>query len=329
VTRVLGRVRAALLGLGLLAVTVVCFWSAPTAARASGCTAPQVAVLVDLSRWGGSDRVGCVSWTSSLTGYDALHSAGFSTTGTVHDGPGFVCRIDGYPAAGAPDHEACVSTPPASKYWSYWHAEPGQTSWTFSTLGAMSYHPHAGSAEAWTFGAGSAPSVAPSAAMPGAGSATTSRSTSKPAGPPPPGPSFTHRSTPRTTSASTRRSASTEPKSRPTDTGGPAPSAPGSPAATNPSGTAQSSSAVTASAASTSASAGASPAGTGTGTGTLTIAIGRTPVIVSNRSSAAVSSTKPSGSPGPTIAGVLVVAALAAGGGFYAWRRRESRGHAG
>jgi LPXTG-motif cell wall-anchored protein len=42
-----------------------------------------------------------------------------------------------------------------------------------------------------------------------------------------------------------------------------------------------------------------------------------------------VSSTKASGSPGPTIAGVLVVAALAAGGGFYAWRRRESRGHAG
>ncbi len=106
-----------------------------------------VIVAVDFGHWGGSVQRGCDA--TPTTGFDALHAAGFSTAGTRHDGPGFICRINNYPT---PAEEACVLTPPASAYWSYWHANPGQDSWSYSNLGATSYHPKPGSVDAWVFG---------------------------------------------------------------------------------------------------------------------------------------------------------------------------------
>lgn len=122
------------------------------------CTSTSgVIVAVDFSHWtSGLVERGCA--TTFTTGLDALHSAGFTTAGDQHDGPAYVCRINNDPT---PAQDACINTPPASAYWSYWHANSGRTTWTLSTLGAASYQPKPGSVDAWAFGAGTAPSFTP------------------------------------------------------------------------------------------------------------------------------------------------------------------------
>ncbi|MHA3704714.1 hypothetical protein ACXR2U_21285 [Jatrophihabitans sp. YIM 134969] len=112
-------------------------------------------VAVSYGAWGGPIVRGCD--TTLTTGIDLLTTAGFTTTGTQHDGPAFLCRI-GHPywKSGTqyptPATEACVNTPPADAYWSYWIAPKGQTTWSYSPLGAYSSNPTPGSVEAWTFG---------------------------------------------------------------------------------------------------------------------------------------------------------------------------------
>lgn len=134
--------------------------AAPAAAAArpmSACTSTTgVVVAVDFSRWGGPLLRSC--GTTPTTGYALLNQGGWQTTGTQHDGPAFICRIGyagyqggtQYPTS---KNEACVLTPPATAYWSYWHADPGKNTWSYSQLGAMSYHPKPGSVDLWIFGA--------------------------------------------------------------------------------------------------------------------------------------------------------------------------------
>ncbi|MER8029832.1 hypothetical protein ABTZ78_12805 [Streptomyces bauhiniae] len=131
--------------------------SAGAAPQAMGrCTTSSGVVLaVDLSHWGGPVLRSC--GTTPTTGYELLNQGGWRTTGTGHDGPAFICRIgySGYrggqqfPTAAEDD---CVLTPPASAYWSYWHADAGADDWTYSQLGAMLYQPKPGSVDLWVFG---------------------------------------------------------------------------------------------------------------------------------------------------------------------------------
>jgi hypothetical protein len=142
----------------LAAMTAVS--AGPAAAKArplSQCTATTGAIVaVDFGHWGGPVLRSC--GTTPTTGYALLNQGGWLTTGTEHDGPGFICRI-GYSGfrQGAqyptPSQQACVQTPPASAYWASWQAAPGQDSWTYSQYGAMSYHPEPGSVSLWVFGA--------------------------------------------------------------------------------------------------------------------------------------------------------------------------------
>jgi hypothetical protein len=130
--------RRPLLGALLAAATAVVSGAAhlvlpagpATADPLGDCTATSGAVVaVDFGHFGGPVVRGCDAHPS--TGLNLLHNGGFSTAGTAHDGPGFVCRIgtagfgDGtqYPT---PADEACLQTPPASTYWSYWIAPAGQ-----------------------------------------------------------------------------------------------------------------------------------------------------------------------------------------------------------
>ncbi|WP_143675751.1 prenyltransferase/squalene oxidase repeat-containing protein, partial [Streptomyces milbemycinicus] len=120
------------------------------------CTATKGAVVaVDFGPFGGKVERGCD--TTPTTGYDLLHEAGFSTTGTEHDGPAFICRI-GYDPFNSgtqyptPDKDACVLTPPATAYWSYWTASPGQDEWTYSPYGAMDRKLKDGDVDAWVYG---------------------------------------------------------------------------------------------------------------------------------------------------------------------------------
>lgn len=112
-------------------------------------------VAVDFGPFGGGVVRGCD--TTPTTGYELLRDGGFTTEGTQHDGPGFICRIgNGAFNAGkqypTPAEEACVLTPQPTAYWSYWMASPGQASWSYSPLGAMARQPKAGDVEAWVYG---------------------------------------------------------------------------------------------------------------------------------------------------------------------------------
>lgn len=149
--RMLVRLLAAL---GLVATVVVPATAAPQ--PMGRCTTSSGAVLaVDFSKWGGPIYRSC--GTTPTTGYELLNQGGWQTTGTGHDGPAFICRI-GYSGFRSgkqfppPSQEDCVLTPPASAYWSYWHADPGSDTWEYSQLGAMLYKPKPGSVDLWIFG---------------------------------------------------------------------------------------------------------------------------------------------------------------------------------
>jgi hypothetical protein len=160
----------------VLAAGAVLASAAPASAAplpVSRCTATSGAlVVVDFAHWGGPLLRACGSLPA--TGYALLNQGGWRTTGTEHDGPGFVCRIGyaGYHGATQypkPAQQACVDTPPATAYWAFWQAGPGQDTWSYSQAGALSYRPVPGSVELWSFGgtnlggtAGSArPTVSP------------------------------------------------------------------------------------------------------------------------------------------------------------------------
>lgn len=155
VLRVLART-AASLGLTVAAFAVTAAPAGAAPQPMSQCTTSSGAVLaVDFSRWGGPVYRSC--GTTPTTGYELLNQGGWATTGTGHDGPAFICRIgySGYQGGKqfpTPDQDDCVLTPPASAYWSYWHANPGQNTWEYSRLGAMLYKPRPGSVDLWIFG---------------------------------------------------------------------------------------------------------------------------------------------------------------------------------
>ncbi|RMB81078.1 prenyltransferase/squalene oxidase repeat-containing protein [Streptomyces shenzhenensis] len=143
----------ALLVLVAACVTFLTTTSAAAADLIGDCTASRGAVVVvDFGPFGGKLERGCD--TTPTTGYDLLHDGGFTTVGTQHDGPGFICRI-GYGSGTqypTPDKESCVLTPPATAYWSYWVASPGQDEWSYSQYGAMDRKVKDGDIDAWVYG---------------------------------------------------------------------------------------------------------------------------------------------------------------------------------
>ena len=126
---------------------------AATATTSTGtpgyCTdSTGVTVVVDFQELGGGVVVRCFPHpTSSSTGLAALQGAGFTPSGTVRFGLGFICRIEGKPTA---SDEKCIDTPPATAYWSYWYA-PNGGSWKYSELGVTNHKVILGGFEGWSF----------------------------------------------------------------------------------------------------------------------------------------------------------------------------------
>jgi len=152
------RRRAAMLAAALVvAAGLVAADPLPRAAHAAACApGAGVSVVVDFTAFGMGVQVGC-RLGDPPTGLAALTGAGFTVTGTQRWGLAFVCRINGLPT---PAVDPCINTPPATAYWSYWHAVPGGT-WSYSSLGASSYNPVQGTVEGWRYGSGQAPSIPP------------------------------------------------------------------------------------------------------------------------------------------------------------------------
>ncbi|ANZ35791.1 hypothetical protein BBK82_06520 [Lentzea guizhouensis] len=139
-----------------LALALVIASAVPVPALAAGCDG--VTVVVDFRGLGGGVQQGCAPG-SPASGVAALSAAGFGYAYATRQ-QGFVCRINGKPGN---DVDKCVTTSPATAYWSYWHA-PAGGSWAYSNQGAASRVPPRGSVEGWAFGAGEQPGIAPPAA---------------------------------------------------------------------------------------------------------------------------------------------------------------------
>ncbi len=262
-------------------------------------TSVGVVTAVDFSPWGGNIERGCDgSVAAATTGYQALVAAGFTPAGDEEDGPAFMCRIDGDPTEA---QDPCVTTPPASAYWSFWYADAGQNTWTYSQYGATSYHPPEGSVDAWSFGPGARPSFAPSAVAAtntqpvAASSVSTTITTTATA---PPGPTTT------------------------------APAVPSGPiaAAAGPAG------GRSATAATSTPAAGTAPAASTTTTSSVPSAGTRTaapikpeprPRIVAVSPVSSRGRT-PTGTPVPALVGAGLIVLVAGGGGVIAWRRRRA-----
>ncbi|MGW1543025.1 hypothetical protein ACWCPM_22760 [Streptomyces sp. NPDC002309] len=108
--------------------------------------ADGVTVIVDFQELGGTTVIRCAPGDQA-TGHAALKNAGIQIAGTNRWGEAFVCRIEGRPG---PESEPCIDTPPATAYWSYWHA-PNAGDWTYSQWGVMNRKPPLGSFEGWSF----------------------------------------------------------------------------------------------------------------------------------------------------------------------------------
>ncbi len=108
--------------------------------------ADGVTVIVDFQELGGDTIIRCAPGDQE-TGHAALKNAGIEIAGTNRWGEAFICRIEGKPG---PESEPCIDTPPASAYWSYWHA-PNDGTWTYSQWGVMNRKPPPGSFEGWSF----------------------------------------------------------------------------------------------------------------------------------------------------------------------------------
>ncbi|WP_222847569.1 hypothetical protein [Nocardioides dongxiaopingii] len=117
-----------------------------------------VTVVVDFQELGGDPIVRCNPTGSRGTGLDALQGSGIQVEGVQRWGLAFVCRVENRPSAvetlaieGDEDYrEACLDTPPASGYWSYWHAG-NNCAWTYSQWGVKNRDFVAGGFEGWSF----------------------------------------------------------------------------------------------------------------------------------------------------------------------------------
>lgn len=152
-------IRAAAAGaVTVLLPTVVSLFGAATAGAATAGAATVadcssgVIVAVDLSQWenGVIDAV-CDS-VPPANAAGALMATGFDPTPVTTYGFDFICQIAGTDGVEYPQGADCSTTPPADAYWSFWYADIGQDSWTYSSVGAASLEPQPGSVEAWIFG---------------------------------------------------------------------------------------------------------------------------------------------------------------------------------
>ncbi|MGQ9598740.1 MAG: hypothetical protein ACUVWZ_04930 [Anaerolineae bacterium] len=94
-----------------------------------------------------------------ISGVDLLLRSGLDVVLDSSRGMGVaVCQIDGvgcaYPAESC--FCQCMGAGPC-RYWNYFYRDPGQSTWTYSALGATLRTVRPGAVEAWVWGDGGAP----------------------------------------------------------------------------------------------------------------------------------------------------------------------------
>mgnify|MGYP001770796345 CR=1 FL=1 len=137
---------AALLVLGIPAVGAV--------SRDAAAASNRAVVVVDT---GDNVYVRVVSFSSSsITGLDALRLAGADPVTLGYSGQGAaVCKLFGI--GHEPTAKTCLGTPSDPRYWAYFRAPAGSTSYTYSSVGAGASVVHDKDVEGWKFGTGQPP----------------------------------------------------------------------------------------------------------------------------------------------------------------------------
>jgi hypothetical protein len=114
----------------------------------------QAAVIVDTGR--GVKRVVVSFSEDSITGLDALQRAGTNPVIYQFGGQGgAVCRLLGVGRDSGPNCLGGGDGDP--RYWAYFRAPAGTSSFKYSSAGAGSTRVHDGDVEGWKFGTGTAP----------------------------------------------------------------------------------------------------------------------------------------------------------------------------
>ncbi len=286
VSRLLGRA-AGVGAASALALAGLVVAAAP--ASAAACSGSEgVTVVVDT---GGSTSTKCASGNPS-SALKALASAGFGVDYPQQFPGSVVCRINGHPTS-----DPCVRMPPGDAYWAFFHAERGG-SWVYSSNGVATYDPAPGSVVGFRFGSGQQPGIAPPA-PPKTSAPVPAKPTAKPK--------------PRTSKPPTSKPATSKLKAT---TSAPEATTPTT-TSTGPSGSATGTAPPTASAPpSASGTASASPSADGT--------TSTSPSASASDIAAAPTSTGGDNGTGPgtLVAGAALVALVAGGAGWAAWKRR-------
>lgn len=148
-------VRGWLVAIAIVAGAVLVAGSV-TALPARAATSHRAAIVVEVN---GVIHTAKVTFsTDSISGLDALRSAGFDPLARVFGANGgAVCALDiGATTIGCPADNTCL-TCDAPRYWAYFRAVAGATSYTYSIAGAGLTKVHDGDVEAWTWSTGTAP----------------------------------------------------------------------------------------------------------------------------------------------------------------------------
>lgn len=332
------RSLSAALLLGLSGLAFASPLTADADVRNGHCTDDTgVTLVVDFQDLGGETIIACVDDVApGTTGLQVLQKAGMNPAGTMHDGPGFVCRINDRPSrsetipiSGRPDYrETCRLTPPNSAFWSYWHADNGG-SWTFSQYGAGNRAAIVGGYEGWSFSlnrtedSNPRPRVKPQHALK-ADEPTPTTAVPEPTTAAPPTRAGSGSATPRHTTAAPSATASRSTQSsRPSQqvTRSEVSEPAGTPSGSSAPSVTPTASATTVASDSTAASPPASESGSGEVTAEATPPASAES-SVSPSAAPPVPAESPEAVPMGTLVGAGAVATIAAGGGVVWWRRR-------
>ena len=138
---------------GALLCTLVLV-TAASAAVAPPATAADSRAVVVIDTGQGSRRA-VISFSGTITGIQALQLAGANPVTYGYAGQGAaVCALDG---VGHDATSSCLGTPSDPRYWAYFRAVDGASTWSYSNQCACGSTVRDGDVEGWRFGTGQQP----------------------------------------------------------------------------------------------------------------------------------------------------------------------------